>query len=141
MPRLCLNGEPLFLYGPLDQGYWPDGLYTAPTDEALRFDLEFCKRLGFNMVRKHIKVEPARWYHHCDRLGLVVWQDMMNGGKAVGPILSFLALTIGVPRRDDRRYGRHGREQAASRKNYMQELKEMIDQPIQCALHWPVDPV
>jgi beta-galactosidase/beta-glucuronidase len=78
--RLLLNGKPLFQYGPLDQGWWPDGLYTAPTEEALRFDLEVTKRLGFNMVRKHIKVEPARWYYLCDKLGLLVWQDMPSGG-------------------------------------------------------------
>lgn len=74
--RLMLNDKPLFHFGPLDQGWWPDGLYTAPSDEALRYDLEKTKDLGFNMVRKHIKVEPARWYAHCDSLGLIVWQDM-----------------------------------------------------------------
>ena len=79
--RMMLNGEPVFQYGPLDQGFWPDGLYTAPTDEALRFDLEVTKKLGFNMVRKHVKVEPARWYYHCDKLGLLVWQDMPSGDK------------------------------------------------------------
>ena len=76
--RPTLNGEFVFHNGPLDQGYWPDGLYTAPTDEALRFDLERIKAFGFNMVRKHIKVEPQRWYYHADRLGLLVWQDMPN---------------------------------------------------------------
>lgn len=74
--RLQLNNKDLFQFGPLDQGYWPDGILTAPTDEALRFDLEKTKEWGFNMVRKHMKVEPARWYWHCDRLGLLVWQDM-----------------------------------------------------------------
>ncbi|SDF80398.1 Glycosyl hydrolases family 2 [Lentzea fradiae] len=74
--RPLLNGKFVFQQGTLDQGYWPDGLYTAPTDEALRFDLERQKALGFNMVRKHIKVEPARWFYHADRLGLMVWQDM-----------------------------------------------------------------
>ncbi|ALG11359.1 beta-galactosidase/beta-glucuronidase [Kibdelosporangium phytohabitans] len=74
--RFTLNGEFLFLLSTLDQGYWPDGIYTAPTDEALRFDLEQHKVLGFNAVRKHIKTEPDRWYHHADRLGLLVWQDM-----------------------------------------------------------------
>ncbi|HEY0789553.1 MAG TPA: glycoside hydrolase family 2 TIM barrel-domain containing protein [Chthoniobacterales bacterium] len=73
--RIYLNNKPLFLYGPLDQGFWPDGIYTAPTDEALRYDLDVEKRLGFNCVRKHIKVEPARWYYWADRLGLCVWQD------------------------------------------------------------------
>ncbi|MDA3626995.1 sugar-binding domain-containing protein [Saccharopolyspora oryzae] len=75
-PRMALNGEIVFQHGPLDQGFWPDGIYTAPTDEALRFDLEATKELGFNMVRKHVKVEPARWYYWADRLGLLVWQDM-----------------------------------------------------------------
>lgn len=79
MQRLALNGETLFQYGPLDQGWWPDGLYTAPTDEALLFDIEKTKELGFNMIRKHVKVEPARWYYHCDRLGMLVWQDMPSG--------------------------------------------------------------
>lgn len=77
--RMFLNGKPLFHYGPLDQGWWPDGLYTAPTDEALRFDIEKTKEMGFNMIRKHVKVEPARWYYHADRLGLLVWQDMPSG--------------------------------------------------------------
>jgi hypothetical protein len=79
--RMLLNNEPLFQYGPLDQGFWPDGLYTAPTDAALKYDLEVTKQLGFNMVRKHVKTEPARWYHHCDKMGLLVWQDMPSGDK------------------------------------------------------------
>lgn len=77
--RMFLNGEPLFQFGPLDQGWWPDGLYTAPTDEALLFDIEKTKEMGFNMIRKHVKVEPARWYFHADRLGMLVWQDMPSG--------------------------------------------------------------
>ena len=76
IPRLFLNGQSLFAIGPLDQGWWPDGLYTAPTDEALRFDIETLKKLGFNMCRKHVKVEPARYYYWCDKLGFMVWQDM-----------------------------------------------------------------
>ena len=78
--RIELNNKPIFQYGTLDQGYWPDGLYTAPTDEALLYDIEITKELGFNMIRKHVKVEPLRWYYHCDRLGMLVWQDMPNGG-------------------------------------------------------------
>ena len=74
--RLGLNGEPCFQYGPLDQGWWPDGLYTAPTDAALAYDIKKTKEFGYNFIRKHIKVEPARWYYHCDRLGMMVWQDM-----------------------------------------------------------------
>ena len=77
--RLFLNNKPLFQYGTLDQGWWPDGLYTAPTDAALRFDIEATKRLGFNMIRKHVKVEPDRWYYHADKLGVLVWQDMPSG--------------------------------------------------------------
>ena len=79
--RLQLNNKDIFHFGPLDQGWWPDGLYTAPTDEALCYDIEKTKELGFNMIRKHLKVEPARWYAHCDRLGMIVWQDMPNGDK------------------------------------------------------------
>ena len=81
-----LNGEAIFQFGPLDQGWWPDGLYTAPTDEALEFDIRKTKDFGFNMIRKHVKVEPARWYYHCDRLGMIVWQDMpsfSDNGKNV----------------------------------------------------------
>lgn len=77
--RMMLNNEFVFQYGPLDQGWWPDGLYTAPTDEALKFDIEKTKAMGFNMIRKHVKVEPARWYYHCDKLGMLVWQDMPSG--------------------------------------------------------------
>ncbi len=77
--RMLLNNQPVFQFGPLDQGWWPDGLYTAPSDAALKSDLELTKQLGFNLVRKHVKVEPARWYYHCDTLGLMVWQDMPSG--------------------------------------------------------------
>lgn len=81
IPRICLNGQPQFQNGVLDQGYWPDGLYTAPSDEALQFDIIEMKKMGFNMLRKHVKIEPQRWYYHCDRLGMIVWQDMVNGGS------------------------------------------------------------
>ncbi|HEX8358297.1 MAG TPA: glycoside hydrolase family 2 TIM barrel-domain containing protein [Segetibacter sp.] len=77
--RIMLNNKFVFQYGPLDQGWWPDGLYTAPTDEALKFDIEKTKELGFNMIRKHVKTEPARWYNYCDKLGMLVWQDMPSG--------------------------------------------------------------
>ncbi len=82
--RLFLNNEPLFQYGPLDQGWWPDGLYTAPCDEALRYDIEVTKKVGMNMARKHVKVEPDRWYYWCDKLGLLVWQDMPSGDRYIG---------------------------------------------------------
>ena len=79
--RLMLNNTFVFQVGPLDQGYWPDGLYTAPTDEALKFDLDMTKKYGFNMIRKHVKVEPERWYYWCDKLGILVWQDMPSGNN------------------------------------------------------------
>ncbi len=82
--RILLNNKFLFQYGPLDQGWWPDGLYTAPTDEALRYDLEVLKRIGCNMLRKHVKVEPDRFYYWCDKLGLLVWQDMPSGDRYIG---------------------------------------------------------
>lgn len=107
--RLFLNGEPLFQYGPLDQGWWPDGLYTAPTDAALKYDLEMTKRLGFNMVRKHVKVEPARWYYWCDKLGILVWQDMPSGDEYI---------------RDDMP---DIKRSAQSGYNYERELRAMID--------------
>ena len=79
-PRLMLNNQPYFFNGVLDQGYWPESLYTPPDDQAMVFDIQKMKELGFNMIRKHLKIEPMRWYYHCDRLGMVVWQDMVNGG-------------------------------------------------------------
>lgn len=83
-PRIFLNGEQIFQMGPLDQGWWPDGLYTAPSDEALLYDIKTMKSLGFNMIRKHIKVEPSRWYMHCDREGILVWQDLPSGNITSG---------------------------------------------------------
>ena len=80
--RLWLNNEILFQFGMLDQGWWPDGLYTAANDEALKFDIVKAKEMGFNMLRKHVKVEPARWYYHCDKIGMLVWQDMPSGDMA-----------------------------------------------------------
>lgn len=84
--RIFLNDKPLFMYGPLDQGFWPDGIYTAPTDEALASDVKRMKEMGFNMVRKHVKVEPSRWYYHCDKIGLIVWQDMPSGYGEIVPV-------------------------------------------------------
>jgi hypothetical protein len=83
--RLFLNNQPVFMIGPLDQGWWPDGLYTAPTDEALRFDVETLRKLGFNMLRKHVKVEPARYYYWCDKLGMMIWQDMPSAMSDAKP--------------------------------------------------------
>lgn len=82
--RMMLNNRFVFEYGPLDQGWWPDGLYTAPTDEALLFDIVKTKEMGFNLIRKHVKVEPARWYYHCDKRGILVWQDMPSGDLGGG---------------------------------------------------------
>ena len=92
--RMALNGENLFQYGPLDQGWWPDGLYTAPCDEALKFDVVKTKEMGYNMIRKHIKVEPARWYYWCDVLGMMVWQDMPCIGDFAGTQLRSRDLDV-----------------------------------------------
>ncbi len=127
IPRILLNGQEIFQYGPLDQGYWPDGLYTAPTDEALRFDIEFCKSLGMNMIRKHIKVEPARWYYHCDRLGMLVWQDMPCGGIVPHTLVLGMGFLLNLKIRDDRRYHWFGREDEQIRENFRQELKAMLE--------------
>jgi hypothetical protein len=113
--RIQLNNKNNFQYGPLDQGWWPDGLYTAPTDEALAYDIKKTKDFGFNMIRKHVKVEPARWYTHCDRLGILVWQDMPNGDRS--------------PEWQTRRYfdGTERKRSAESEANYRKEWKEIID--------------
>lgn len=89
--RFCLNHKPLFLHGLLDQGYWSDGLMTAPCDEAFVYDIRLAKTFGFNMLRKHIKIEPLRWYYHCDRMGMIVWQDMVSGGATYNmPLVCYL---------------------------------------------------
>lgn len=113
--RLQLNNKDLFQFGPLDQGWWPDGLYTAPTDEALEYDIIKTKEWGFNMIRKHVKVEPARWYTHCDRHGIIVWQDMPNGDRS--------------PEWQMRQYfnGAERVRSAESDINYRKEWKEIID--------------
>ena len=113
--RLQLNNKDLFQFGPLDQGWWPDGLYTAPTDEALRYDVVKTKDFGFNMIRKHVKVEPARWYMHCDQLGIIVWQDMPNGDRS--------------PEWQMREYftGAERLRSPESEANYRKEWKEIMD--------------
>ncbi len=123
--RLFLNGEPYFHSGLLDQGYWPDGLYTAPSDEALIFDIQTAKSMGFNLLRKHIKVEPMRWYYHCDRLGMLVWQDMPSGGGKYRFSTISLPLVTGVHRRDNR-YRAFARTSSQGRAEYMDELEEMV---------------
>ena len=125
--RLFLNGEPYFQSGLLDQGYWPDGLYTAPSDEALIFDIQTAKAMGFNMLRKHIKVEPMRWYYHCDRLGMLVWQDMPSGGGKYRFSTVTLPLITGLHWRDNR-YRAFARASAQGRAEYMDELEEMVGQ-------------
>lgn len=113
--RLQLNNKDYFQFGPLDQGWWPDGLYTAPTDEALVYDIKKTKDFGFNMIRKHVKVEPARWYTHCDKIGLLVWQDMPNGDRS--------------PQWQNQQYfnGTELIRSAESENNYRKEWKEIID--------------
>lgn len=126
LPRLLLNGKPYFQNGLLDQGYWSDGYYTAPSDEALIHDIAEMKRLGFNMLRKHIKVEPLRWYYHCDRLGMLVWQDMMNGGESYSPLSIYVFSNLGLRVKDDR-YRYFSRIDEAGRTHYYKELGQMID--------------
>jgi hypothetical protein len=126
LPRLLLNGAPYFHAGVLDQGYWSDGGYTAPSDAALVHDIATMKRLGFTMLRKHIKVEPLRWYHHCDRLGMLVWQDMVNGGGRYNPALIGVPALAARARVDDRRYGLFARDDTAAREHWLGELGETI---------------
>ena len=125
--RLFLNGEPYFQSGLLDQGYWPDGLYTAPSDEALIYDIQTAKAMGFNLLRKHIKVEPMRWYYHCDRLGMMVWQDMPSGGGKYRFSTITLPLVTGIHRRDNH-YRAFARASSQGRGEYMDELEEMVGQ-------------
>lgn len=125
--RLFLNGEPYFQSGLLDQGYWPDGLYTAPSDEALIYDIQTAKAMGFNLLRKHIKVEPMRWYYHCDRLGMLVWQDMPSGGGKYRFSTITLPLVTGIHRRDNH-YRAFARASSQGRGEYMDELEEMVGQ-------------
>ena len=130
-PCLTLNGKPVFHTGVLDQGYWPDGLYTAPSDEALVWDIQTMKSLGFNMLRKHIKVEPMRWYYHCDRLGMLVWQDMPNGGGKYD-LLTISAPLITRRHKKDSDYKRFARTDAAGRAEYYAGLDEMVRQLYNC---------
>ncbi len=125
-PRITLNGEPMLHVGVLDQGYWPDGLMTAPSDEALVHDIATMKRLGFTMLRKHIKIEPMRWYHHCDRLGMLVWQDAVNGG---GPYRRrAVARASEQPFDDTVRRRRLGRSDKAGRLLFEAELARTLGQ-------------
>lgn len=130
VPRFCLNHKPYFLNGLLDQGYWPDGLMTAPCDEAFIYDIELAKKTGFNMIRKHIKIEPLRWYYHCDRLGMIVWQDMVNGGTTYNMMwacymptgLPFLGRVI-----KDNLYGIFARKSEEGRRLWEEECKGTVE--------------
>lgn len=113
-----LNNKSVFQYGTLDQGYWPDGLYTAPTDEALRYDIEITKKLGFNMIRKHVKIEPARWYYYCDKIGVLVWQDLPNAGKT-----GLVNLLINMMKSQERF---EGKRKDYEKIDFYNELEEMI---------------
>ncbi len=124
--RLLLNGEPCVHVGVLDQGYWPDGLLTPPSDAAMVHDIETMKSLGFTMLRKHAKLEPLRWYAHCDRLGMLVWQDVVNGGGRYRP------LTTTRPARHhtwipDRLHRLYGREDAAGREEFRREVGATVE--------------
>lgn len=125
-PCFFLNGQPYFQKGLLDQGYWPDGLYTAPNDRALRWDIEQAKALGFNMLRKHVKIEPARWYYHCDTIGMLVWQDMPSGAAYPGDLPAVVLPNLGIHLKDGN-YPRFKREDEAGRKQFLLELHEMVD--------------
>ncbi len=121
IPRLFLNHEPYFLNGVLDQGYWSDGLYTAPTDEALKADISRMKTLGFRMIRKHCKIEALRWYYHCDRLGMVVWQDIVNGGESYD-----MKRVCYLPTVFSKLTGRNGWSASASGRRNMKGCQEWI---------------
>ena len=134
-PRFTLNGEPLFLSGLLDQGYWSDGLYTAPSDEAMSSEIAALKDLGFTMVRKHIKVEPLRWYYHCDRLGMLVWQDFVSGGGPYNPLVTQYLPFAGLRRDDsgdDRGWG-FGRTDQTGRAIFQRDMHRTIDLLYNCS--------
>ena len=123
---LALNDRPVFMSGVLDQGYWSDGLYTPPSDEAMVYDIQKMKECGFNMLRKHIKIEPLRWYYHCDRLGMLVWQDMVSGGSRLDPLVIQAAPFLGI-HLNDGRYGRFGREEEAGREQFVRDLHDTVE--------------
>ncbi len=129
--RLFLNGKPYFHCGVLDQGYYPGGMYTPLTDEAMVRDIESAKKLGFNMIRKHIKIEPLRWYYHCDRLGMLVWQDMPNGGGSYSLFTVSAPLVTGIHLKDHH-YRLFARKDPEGRAQYRKELSEMIDRLYNC---------
>lgn len=126
-----LNNKPYFMTGLLDQGYWSDGLYTPPHDEAMIFDIELAKKCGFNTLRKHIKIEPMRWYYHCDRLGMIVWQDFINGGGKYNPLAILLFPNIGINIKDNH-YGFYSRKDKKCRELYYKEMDEIVNQLYNC---------
>ena len=137
--RLCLNNKPYFHNGLLDQGYWCDGGMTPPSDEAMIYDIQKMKDLGFNMLRKHIKTEPARWYYHCDRLGMLVWQDMISGGKALSqffagivPIIQGGFIPVAAFSLKDNKYAMFNRDKKEWRDFFEKEMYEMMDQLYNC---------
>ena len=125
--RFLLNGQPTFLFGPLDQGYWPDGLYTAPSDAALRFDIEFTKDIGCNLIRKHVKLESPRWYAHCDQLGMLVWQDMPNGGIPPAGLIALGPMLFNNTHSNVKNLKRFGRAEEGNRERYLQDLQSTLD--------------
>ena len=131
VPRLFLNNRPYFHNGLLDQGYWPDGLYTAPTDEAMIHDISTAKAMGFNMLRKHIKVEPLRWYYHCDRYGMLVWQDMPCGGGKYNPLIVSAPLVTNIHLKDTA-YWLFGRSNSKARAQFKAELGAMVNHLYNC---------
>ena len=124
--RLMLNNKPYFHNGLLDQGYWSDGMYTAPSDEAMIYDIKTMKEMGFNMLRKHIKIEPLRWYYHCDKIGMIVWQDMINGGNKYNILAAGFLGLLGI-RKNDNRYKFFGRESKDGREEYYRDSLRMIE--------------
>lgn len=131
IPRLGLNNKPYFQRGLLDQGYWPESQLTPPTDEAMIFDIEKMKELGYNMLRKHIKEEPLRWYYHCDRLGMLVWQDMISGGQYIGNVLAGVLPNINIHVKDIK-YKSFKRDKPEWRQEFKDELFGMIDNLYNC---------
>ena len=131
IPRLGLNNKPYFQRGLLDQGYWPESQLTPPCDEAMSFDIEEMKKLGFNMIRKHIKEEPLRWYYHCDRLGMLVWQDMISGGQYIGNILAGVLPNLNIHVKDNI-YSAFKRGKPEWREEFRQELFGMIENLQNC---------
>lgn len=129
--RLTLNNQPYYHHGVLDQGYWSDGLYTPPSDEAMIHDIVTMKQAGFNMLRKHIKIEPMRWYYHCDRLGMLVWQDMVSGGEAYKPWIIQVLPFIGIGLKDGR-YGLFGRADQQGREQFLQDMADTVHQLYNC---------